>query len=156
MILYVHYCVSFAFYGRVLIFHYVHKCAPIRCSTVCFLGIRYASGFETGYADGFPLLLASEESLADLNARIEQNTPTNAGAANAKFPALPMNRCLWIFLRSSIYLSVSSKLLSASQCMNSKHYFHGTSTVLFAFSSVNHSFGSIVVGSLLGLTCAMH
>jgi len=57
------------------------------------MSIRYASGFETGYADGFPLLLTSEESLADLNARMEQNTPKNAGAPNAKaFPALPMNR----------------------------------------------------------------
>lgn len=31
---------------------------------------KYASGYQTGYSDGFPFLVLSEESLADLNARI--------------------------------------------------------------------------------------
>ncbi|CAM9197378.1 unnamed protein product, partial [Sphacelaria rigidula] len=31
---------------------------------------KYGTGFRTGFADGFPMLLAAEESLADLNARM--------------------------------------------------------------------------------------
>lgn len=30
----------------------------------------YGKGFRTGFADGFPMLLAAEESLEELNSRI--------------------------------------------------------------------------------------
>jgi len=36
---------------------------------------RYAAGFDTGFADGFPILVSSDASLADLNARLAKVVP---------------------------------------------------------------------------------
>lgn len=33
---------------------------------------RYGKGSRTGFADGFPMLLAAEESLEDLNSRMAE------------------------------------------------------------------------------------
>lgn len=56
--------------------------APVSGPTVRPVDPEFAPGHEVKFADGFPLLVAREENLADLNARL-----ASAGEA-----ALPMNR----------------------------------------------------------------
>jgi hypothetical protein len=51
-------------------------------SFLFFVFARYAAGFETAYPDGFPFLVTSEESLAELNQRINHdNQRKTKGAA---------------------------------------------------------------------------
>eukprot|EP00743_Colponemidia_sp_Colp-15_P005491 GILK01005904.1.p1 GENE.GILK01005904.1~~GILK01005904.1.p1 ORF type:complete len:355 (+),score=34.72 GILK01005904.1:45-1109(+) len=39
--------------------------------------LSYAPGYQTGFADGFPFLIAAESSLADLNNRCPEHIPMN-------------------------------------------------------------------------------
>lgn len=51
--------------------------------TVRMVNPRYAGpGHRVGFADGYPVLVAGESSLADLNARMEQPVPMNRFRAN--------------------------------------------------------------------------
>jgi uncharacterized protein YcbX len=55
------------------------ECRLVRLAdmTVRHLDERYSRSGETGFADGFPFLLISEESLTDLNGRLVEPLPMN-------------------------------------------------------------------------------